>query len=538
MCLSSDPFPRPILNIWGIRREFNTEHEIFMAQLHSLEKGSQPLNMLSTSLDLEHYNQLEQNTQRYPNVVTMSKNSVTDLGAQVSDNINGSQIFDSGVVEIQKPKEARPALIRTGVFVDTVTPSNPTAVAASETIGNGPSGTPGQKCSSEDSEVTGSPSPPDLPTGLKLAVLVCCACMAIFALALDTTIIVTAIPTITREFKSLNDIGWYGSAYFLTTCAFQLLWGRFYTFFNLKWAYIGAIIIFETGNIVSGSASTSIALILGRAVAGIGSAAWVSYQYYKNDNATVPRRLISQRSIAFGSLTSFLMGGSMFSVFSMFPSTSKPSVEPGQLSNNVNRFPPFMLFSAVTASIGAGLITTLTPNTPLSHWCGYLALFGIGQGVGWQQPLLLAQVFLQDADVPTGTALMSGSKVLGGAILIPVSACVFHAYLERSLLELLPDINPSIIIRAGAAKLRDVVVEIARGDSARVTELLGLVEESYNRACRRVFIGALVVSSLAVIASAGVEWKELSLKEKKDVEKGQGVRLPKLWRGTTKSRDG
>ncbi|OBT92550.2 hypothetical protein VE01_09472 [Pseudogymnoascus verrucosus] len=626
---------------------------------------------------------MEQNMQQSPNVVTMLKNCIPDPGAQISDNIGGSQVFDSGD-KIQ----------------NITTPSQTTAAAVTEAKGNGPLETLGQNGSLEDPEITGGPSEPsDLPSGLKLAVLVCCTCMAIFALALDTTIIATAIPTITRELKSLNDIGWYGAAYFLTTCAFQLLWGRFYTFFNLKWAYIGAIIIFETGNIVSGAAPTSIALIFGRAIAGIGSAgiftgsyiiigfsvpprhrprymgllgsmygiasvcgsliggaltdhvswrfcfyiniplgtvigagvffffyppnanaalqalptyvrlakldgvgttifvasvvclitglqwggtiypwkspriiallilfgltltAWVSYQYYKNDNATVPRRLISQRSIAFGSLSSFLMGGAMFSVvfyvsvyFQAVRGTSATTsgvyslpiilgltfgmLIAGHFNNYVDRFPPFMIFSAVTASIGAGLITTLTPNTPLSHWCGYLALFGIGQGIGWQQPLLLAQVFLQDFDVPTGTALMSGGKVLGGAILISVLACVFHASLERSLLELLPDINPNIIIRAGAAKLRDVVGEIAGDDSARATELLGLVEESYNRACRRVFIGALVVSSLAVIASAGVEWKEMRPVEKKDVENGHGIRLPKLWRGTTKSRDG
>jgi hypothetical protein len=28
--------------------------------------------------------------------------------------------------------------------------------------------------------------------------------------------IATAIPVITSEFNSLNDVGWYGSAYFIT----------------------------------------------------------------------------------------------------------------------------------------------------------------------------------------------------------------------------------------------------------------------------------------------------------------------------------
>jgi hypothetical protein len=56
--------------------------------------------------------------------------------------------------------------------------------------------------------------------------------VAIFLVALDRTILATAIPRITDDFKSLGDIGWYGSAYMLTTAASQLLFGRIYKFYN------------------------------------------------------------------------------------------------------------------------------------------------------------------------------------------------------------------------------------------------------------------------------------------------------------------
>lgn len=91
-------------------------------------------------------------------------------------------------------------------------------------------------------------------------------------MALDNTIIATAIPKITDHFNSLDDVGWYGSAYLLTTCAFQLLFGKFLTFFSIKWVYLIAIGIFELGSLVCGAAPTSTALIIGRAIAGIGSA--------------------------------------------------------------------------------------------------------------------------------------------------------------------------------------------------------------------------------------------------------------------------
>jgi len=59
--------------------------------------------------------------------------------------------------------------------------------------------------------------------------------MALFLVALDRTIIATAIPRITDDFQSLGDIGWYGSAYMLTTAASQLLFGRIFKFYHIKW---------------------------------------------------------------------------------------------------------------------------------------------------------------------------------------------------------------------------------------------------------------------------------------------------------------
>ena len=50
------------------------------------------------------------------------------------------------------------------------------------------------------------------------------------------------------------------------------MFGKFYTFFSIKWVYLVAIFIFEIGSLVCGAAPTSTALIIGRAVAGIGSA--------------------------------------------------------------------------------------------------------------------------------------------------------------------------------------------------------------------------------------------------------------------------
>lgn len=44
--------------------------------------------------------------------------------------------------------------------------------------------------------------------------------LTVFLVALDRTIIGTAVPSITNDFHSFDDIGWYASSYQLTTCEF------------------------------------------------------------------------------------------------------------------------------------------------------------------------------------------------------------------------------------------------------------------------------------------------------------------------------
>jgi hypothetical protein len=46
------------------------------------------------------------------------------------------------------------------------------------------------------------------PHGLKLVVILAALCLSVFLVALDQTIIATAIPKITDHFNSIKDIGW------------------------------------------------------------------------------------------------------------------------------------------------------------------------------------------------------------------------------------------------------------------------------------------------------------------------------------------
>jgi MFS family permease len=71
-------------------------------------------------------------------------------------------------------------------------------------------------------------------TGSKLFLVMLGLALAIFLMSIDGSIIATAIPRITSQFNSVDDIGWYGSAYSFSTCALQPIAGKLFANFSMK----------------------------------------------------------------------------------------------------------------------------------------------------------------------------------------------------------------------------------------------------------------------------------------------------------------
>ena len=124
-----------------------------------------------------------------------------------------------------------------------------------------------------------------------------------FLASLDQIIVSTSIPAITKEYNSLGDISWLGTAYMMTSTAFQPLYGNklipsldareadlrastdirphlFFSFsdsgkvsdiFGRKLTMIFANIMFLLGSAVSGWANSMTMLIVGGGVAGVGA---------------------------------------------------------------------------------------------------------------------------------------------------------------------------------------------------------------------------------------------------------------------------
>jgi MFS family permease len=69
----------------------------------------------------------------------------------------------------------------------------------------------------------------------------------------------------------VTKIPWLANAFALAAASLLLTWGKMYATFNSKWLYIISVVIFEVGSALCGGAPNMDALIVGRAIAGIGA---------------------------------------------------------------------------------------------------------------------------------------------------------------------------------------------------------------------------------------------------------------------------
>lgn len=95
------------------------------------------------------------------------------------------------------------------------------------------------------SQAESEPIDKQYPTGCKFALVITSLVCGVLLVAIDNTIIAVAVPKISTDFKALDHVGWYGSAYLLTETALQPTLGNFYKYFGVKMLYLISIVIFE-----------------------------------------------------------------------------------------------------------------------------------------------------------------------------------------------------------------------------------------------------------------------------------------------------
>ncbi|MFZ2494894.1 MAG: MFS transporter, partial [Candidatus Saccharimonadales bacterium] len=102
-------------------------------------------------------------------------------------------------------------------------------------------------------------------------VIVMAAVMSsLFLVALDQTIIATALGRIVEEFNSFSSLTWVVTAYMLTTTVTVPLAGKMSDIFGRRKVLLSGVAVFILGSLFSGSSATIEQLIFARAFQGIG----------------------------------------------------------------------------------------------------------------------------------------------------------------------------------------------------------------------------------------------------------------------------
>lgn len=89
---------------------------------------------------------------------------------------------------------------------------------------------------------------------------------------LDTTISADVQAPILETFGNIEKLSWVGIGFPMGSVCVILLVGALYALFEIKWIFIGSLVLFEAGSALCGAAPDMNALIVGRVIAGMGGA--------------------------------------------------------------------------------------------------------------------------------------------------------------------------------------------------------------------------------------------------------------------------
>ncbi|KAK1751129.1 major facilitator superfamily domain-containing protein [Echria macrotheca] len=300
------------------------------------------------------------------------------------------------------------------------------------------------------------------------------------------------------QFKHLDPIGFFFLAPSMISLLLALQWGGSVEFPWSAPRIIGLFVTFAVLFVV-----------------------FVVVQVMIPDTAMAPPRVVLNRSIAGSMFFMFLLSGGMMCIAYYLSvwfqaAQGQSAVQAGIRSlplvlgltvmglinavftQKVGYYLPSLFVAPVLSAVGAGLLSTLQPDSGKGAWIGYQALYGLGLGCGFQSSMLPSQTVLRRADVPLGISLQFFMQQLGGAVFLAVGQNIFQNNLVDRLSGV-AGLDPQIIVNTGSTDLRKIVPP----------NEVGAVLDAFNYSLTRVFLLAAGLSAAMILGALVIEPKNI-----------------------------
>lgn len=255
-------------------------------------------------------------------------------------------------------------------------------------------------------------------------------------------------------------------------------------------------------------------------------AAFAYEQYRRGDRATLPPRVLANRSVLAGFVFAACTNSTMsvieyylptyfqivreytptksgYMLFPLMIGYTVATVIEGAAISSVGYYVPFMVLASTTMPVFAGLLTTLTATTSPARVMGYTAAMGFAGGIGFQAPQSAVQTVLPTRDSSLGLCVIVFAQQLGPAVFIAAAQTIFLGRLSANLQGLVPGLGPGAVSNMGLSDIKALVGE------ANLDAALGILDASLTQ----TWYLAVALACATMLGSLAMEWR--SVKEKK-----------------------
>ncbi|KNG91013.1 efflux pump antibiotic resistance protein [Aspergillus nomiae NRRL 13137] len=200
---------------------------------------------------------------------------------------------------------------------------------------------------------------------------------------------------------------------------------------------------------------------------------FIANEFFWNDRAMIPRRLLLKREVTINLAFIFLVAGAFFTLLYYMPiyfqavkgnSAEESGIRTlplivsagvmaviGAIGLGITGYPtPFLLAGGILISVGAGLLYTLDLPSPPRLWIPYQILAGLGIGTSLQVPIIMNQATVDAPDMSTMTSMTLFFKCLGASIFMQTGQTIFLDKVKRNLeMTSVADVNPNQLLAGG-----------------------------------------------------------------------------------------